>query len=308
MNRDYSKPVADFYEEVGRPTPEQMKVLALGGYNGGASTVLRAMNYALENGADPRDWDNLTAEEMPLKERPLYKAIVDSFGPGSAEAKYHEMGKYPGRITDFESRTFKPLEGRRIMVDPGHGGNDPGAIGATGVRESDVNLAVSLKLRDKLTDLGAEVRMTRETDRSVAPPGSSRSEELQARVALANAWPAEVFVSVHANSNENRAAHGTETYHGRNASQASKNLARAVHQEMVSATGFRDRGVKEAGFYVITHTTMPAILVETGFLSNPVEEGHLAKPEMQEKIAQAITNGVTEVFGAKVQEEPYLLV
>ena len=74
-------------------------------------------------------------------------------------------------------------------------------------------------------------------------------------------------------------------------------MAAAVHKEMVGATGFRDRGVKAANFHVIKNTHMPAILVETGFVSNPVEEKHLTDPAMQDKMAQAITNGVEEVFG-----------
>ena len=183
------------------------------------------------------------------------------------------------------------------MVDPGHGGGDAGARGPEGAKESMINLGVSLKLRDKLEALGAEVRMTRDTDRKVSHPDASQSEELRARVAMANSWPAQVYVSVHSNSAANPAAHGTETYHSRNASEKSKEMAAAVHKEMVGATGFRDRGVKAANFHVIKNTHMPAILVETGFVSNPVEEKHLTDPEMQDKMAQAITNGVEQVFG-----------
>ena len=139
--------------------------------------------------------------------------------------------------------------------------------------------------------------MTRDTDRNVAYPGAPQKEELRARVALANEWPAEVYVSVHSNSAENADAHGTETYHSRNASSASRRMAANVHEEMVGATGFRDRGVKAANFHVIKNTHMPAILVETGFISNAVEEGHLIDPDMQDKMAQAITNGVEKTFG-----------
>ena len=74
-------------------------------------------------------------------------------------------------------------------------------------------------------------------------------------------------------------------------------MAANVHEELVGATGFRDRGVKAANFHVIKNTHMPAILVETGFISNAVEEGHLIDPDMQDKMAQAITNGVEKTFG-----------
>ncbi len=296
-NEDYGKKVAEYYAREGKPNPEQMETLALAGYNGGGSTVVRAMAYAIEDGKDPRNFANLVAEDRPMTETPLYKAIKDTFGERFASGKYHEMGAYPGRIYGIENREFEPLRGKRIMVDPGHGGGDAGARGPEGAKESMINLGVSLKLRDKLEALGAEVRMTRDTDRKVSHPDASQSEELRARVAMANSWPAQVYVSVHSNSAANPAAHGTETYHSRNASEKSKEMAAAVHKEMVGATGFRDRGVKAANFHVIKNTHMPAILVETGFVSNPVEEKHLTDPEMQDKMAQAITNGVEQVFG-----------
>jgi N-acetylmuramoyl-L-alanine amidase len=293
---DYAVPVADYYERHGLPSQEQMKTLALAGYNGGGSTVVRAMSYAIADGLDPREWHNLTRRDLPVTETPLYKAIKDTFGEAGAASKYREMGEYPERIAAIEARAYQPLAGKKIMVDAGHGGSDAGAIGPGGGREADVNLAVATKLKDKLVALGAEVRMTRTTDSNVAYPGASQREELEARVALANSWPAEVFISVHSNSAANPEAHGTETYHSRNASQASKDLAKAVHAEMVPATGFRDRGVKSAAFYVITHTTMPGILVETGFISNAVEEKQLLNPEVQERMAAAISKGVEKVF------------
>lgn len=296
-NVAYGKKVADFYEKNSRPNSEQMETLALAGYNGGGSTVLRAMSYAIDEGKDPRDFGNLVGEGRPSKETPLYKAIKDTFGERFAEGKYEEMAAYPARIHNIRSREFHPLRGKKIMVDPGHGGSDGGARGPAGTKEADVNLNVGLKLRDKLVELGADVRMTRDTDRNVSRPGAPQQEELRARVKLANEWPAEVFISVHGNSAENPAAHGTETYHSRNASDASKRLAANVHSEMVDATGFRDRGVKASNFHVIKNTSMPGILVETGFVSNAVEESHLIDPVMQDKMAQAIANGVESTFG-----------
>jgi N-acetylmuramoyl-L-alanine amidase len=293
---DYAVPVADYYDKHGRPSQEQMMTLALAGYNGGGSTVVRAMSHAIADGLDPREWNNLTRRDLPVNQTPLYKAIRDTFGEAGAAHKYKEMGEYPERIAAIQAREYQPLSGKKIMVDAGHGGSDPGAQGPGGGRETDVNLAVATKLKDKLVDLGADVRMTRTTDSNVAYPGASQKEELEARVALANSWPAEVFISVHSNSAANAAAHGTETYHSRNASQASKDLAKNVHAELVTATGFRDRGVKAAGFHVITHTTMPAILVETGFISNAVEEQHMLNPEVQDRMAAAISNGVEKTF------------
>lgn len=198
-----------------------------------------------------------------------------------------------------------PLAGHRIVVDPGHGGDDPGAIGPSGLREKDVNLAVSLHLRDRLEELGADVLMTRETDRSVAPPGSSTREELQARVDIANNWPAEVFISVHSNSWIRPDKRGTEAYHAREASPESIRLARLIHQEMVRRLNLPDGGVRAANFYVIRHTHMPAQLTEIAYISNPVEEPLLADPQFQKEVAVAIASGVARYFeGAQAPDEP----
>ncbi len=300
---DYAVAVADYYDKNGLPSQEQMTALSLAGYNGGGSTVVRAMNYAIADGVDPREWDNLTRRDKSVTESPLYKAIRDTFGEAGAAAKYREMSEYPEKIAAIQAREYQPLAGQKIMVDPGHGGSDPGARGPAGGRETDVNLAVSLKLRDRLEELGAEVRMTRTTDANVAYPGAPQQEELRARVKLANEWPAQYYVSVHSNSAENPAAMGTETFHSRNASRTSKELAAAVHKEMVAATGFRDRGVKEAGFHVITNTHMPAILVETGFISNAQEEAQMTNPEVQGRMAQAIATGMANIIGLNPQTE-----
>lgn len=180
------------------------------------------------------------------------------------------------------------------MLDPGHGGKFPGAVGPSGLQEKEVTLDVCLKLRDKLQALGADVRMTRETDRTVAPPDATLGEDLAARVALANQWPAAFFISVHCNAAVNPQAHGTETYIARKASQRSQALARDIYRDMVDQLGLRGRGVKRANFHVIRNTTMPAVLVETAFLSNPIEESLLGDEEFRDRIAESIASGVVK--------------
>lgn len=195
------------------------------------------------------------------------------------------------------SPNMQPLAGKRIVVDPGHGGNDPGAIGRVlGVQEKDVNLEVSLKLRDKLLEMGAEVRMTRDTDTSVAPPGSGKKAELQARVDVANQWPADLYVSVHTNSFTRTDKNGTECYHARGASAHSRVLAALTHREMVKQLELKDNGVIPADFYVIKNTDMPATLVEIAYVSNPREEEFLADSGFREKTATAIADGVKDYF------------
>ena len=193
----------------------------------------------------------------------------------------------------------KSLRGMKILVDPGHGGSDPGAIGPSGGQEKDANLGMSLALRDRLKEMGAEVRMTRDTDRNVSRPGGTQSEELRARVQMANAWPADFFVSVHSNSSTSPTLRGTSTFHARVASQASKDMAAGIQEQMVEQTGLKDNKVRQAGFYVLNHTQMPAVLVETAFISNAEEEKQLLDPEFQGRIAGAIADGLAQSIGVE---------
>jgi N-acetylmuramoyl-L-alanine amidase len=190
----------------------------------------------------------------------------------------------------------RPLSGHKIMIDPGHGGKDPGAIGPTGVHEADVVLDVSLDLARQLREWGAEVRLTRESDQQVAGPDAGKREDLQARVDLANTWPAEIFLSVHSNANNDREVKGTEAYVSRSSSDASKKLAASLHSHMVSDLGLADRHVLKADFYVIKHTSMPGMLMEIAYTSNPEEEAKLGNPDFRHQAASAMAEGIKDYF------------
>ena len=181
-----------------------------------------------------------------------------------------------------------------IVLDPGHGGSDAGAIGPTGVTEKSVSLAVSLKAQKLLTANGYKVIMTRTTDIDVAAPGVPDSTELQARV---NKAPpnTDIFISVHCNAFSNGTANGMETYHAPTAVKGSR-LARLLNEELAKLGGLNNRGVKAARFYVMTHSKCPASLIELGFITNPREEKLLANDAYQQKLAQAITNAVNRYF------------
>jgi len=181
-----------------------------------------------------------------------------------------------------------------IVIDPGHGGSDAGAIGPTGVTEKSVALAVSLKAQNLLTADGYKVIMTRTTDIDVAAPGVPDTTELQARV---NKAPpnASLFISVHCNAFSNGTANGMETYHAPNAVKGSR-LARLLNEELERLGGLSNRGVKAARFYVMTHSQCPASLIELGFITNHREEKLLASNDYQQKLAQAITNAVNRYF------------
>jgi len=184
------------------------------------------------------------------------------------------------------------LQGRVIIVDPGHGGSNPGAVDNDS-READNNLAVGLNLRDKLRQAGAKVIMTRDSDRTVAPEGNSLRQELQARVDLAEVNNADIFVSIHSNENENPSISGATTYFS---SGKSTQLAKMVQNAVVQVTQAEDRGVLQGNFYVIRTPSMPSILIEMGFVSNPAEAAKLNSDSYRSSIAQGIFNGITKYF------------
>jgi len=176
----------------------------------------------------------------------------------------------------------------RIMVDPGHGGADPGAVSASGLRESNVNLDVSMMLGRLLQAQGHTVRYTRTTDVAVS---------LSARARMANEWPAQLFVSIHCNAVATPTAHGTETIHFPS-SVRGRRLAQDIQTALVAANGLRDRGVKAMNLAVLRLTHMPAALVELAFLSNPHEAMLLGQNSFRETCARGIAEGI-RVYAAR---------
>jgi len=186
------------------------------------------------------------------------------------------------------------LSGKKICIDPGHGGSDPGAIGPTGTQEKENTLAISLLLRDKLEKNGARVTITRETDKDVSFPDSSSGEELGARVAIANESGADIFVSIHNDAFTNPEAVGTTTFHYGDSD--SIRLAECIQSSLSQGLGTHDRGARFASFYVIRHTKMPAILVEVAFISNPEEEILLSSVNGRFNASENIYQGIVKYF------------
>jgi len=172
----------------------------------------------------------------------------------------------------------------KIAIDPGHGGQDPGAVGPTGVVEAQIVLAVSLELDSLLKDFGLETVLTRSKDVFI---------ELGERCKIANNAHADYFVSVHANSNGPSAV-GIETLY----KSAGKLLAEKVQRRLIIATEDVDRGLKQrSDLYVLNGTAMPAILPEIGFISHPATERELYDSAYQGLIAEAIRDGIVEFLG-----------
>lgn len=227
----------------------------------------------------------------------------------------------------------------KVVIDPGHGGKDCGAIGPGGVMEKDVTLSVGLKLAERLSAEGFEVVLTRTSDAFVS---------LEERTEMANAEKADIFISVHANSVTRRNVRGIETFFlsfdasdeearrvaafensfatsetpelGANddiknilldltmteAHHESSTLAEAIHTRLLRKTRTENRGVKQAPFVVLNGAAMPAVLVEIGFISNPAEERLLSGKKHQGELAGSIAEGVLEFRKTLVEEKGYL--
>jgi N-acetylmuramoyl-L-alanine amidase len=267
-----------------------------------------------------------------------FRIVIDVAGEGSAQAPataaVSPQAPQSAAATQMERKSAAPLQARvpnapppgirRIVVDPGHGGRDPGAIGPSGIMEKDVTLALARILARRLeSELGCEVILTRNSDKFLP---------LEERTAIANKAGADLFISIHVNASLNREAHGIETYYlnfakneqaaavaarenGTSLKQVgdlelilfdlmahskineSSRLAAEIQKSMVSTLGrhyshIRDLGVRQGPFYVLLGATMPSVLVEAAFISNKREEGRLTDTRYHERTADAIVAAV----------------
>lgn len=186
-----------------------------------------------------------------------------------------------------------------IVIDPGHGGIDPGAIGHNGTVEKEVTLEVSKRVESLLSMGGAVVLMTRETDTDLSTPGKGASqrkrEDLTKRAKMANDARAQIYVSIHCNKFSQSQYRGAQTF-GMSGSKESARLAKTIQDELKRVLGNTTREAKHEAFFVNRTTKMPAVIVEIGFLSNPDEEYLLKQPSYQSKVAYAIYAGIVKYF------------
>jgi len=192
------------------------------------------------------------------------------------------------------------LGGEIIVVDPGHGTPDPGAVGPAGTKEKDGNLAMAQKLATLLRAAGAQVYLTRTGDASPASSDYNQHNDLWSRVDFANSVNATLFVSIHTNAGA-ALAHGTETYYGMypdfdNSSESYK-LAKSIQDNLVNTIGLTDRGVKMGDYTVLNHFKMPAVLVEVVFIANSYEEQLIASDSFRQKAATGIFKGILAYKG-----------
>ncbi|CCQ94151.1 N-acetylmuramoyl-L-alanine amidase [[Clostridium] ultunense Esp] len=212
-----------------------------------------------------------------------------------------------GTYAAAEKATPVPI---KVVIDPGHGGKDPGAIGVNGLREKDVNLDISYRLRDLLIAQGYRVVMTREDDRLLVDYSRSTDQDLdlQARVDVAKRENADLFISIHANFYPyGNNVQGTMVLYFDPANYSSvykpsaemiqwapesKRLAQLVLQSVTSEVGTKNMGIIPRNVYVVRMGTVPSILVETAFLSNWEDAQNLADPGFRQRMAEAIRDGI----------------
>jgi N-acetylmuramoyl-L-alanine amidase len=301
----------------------------------------RAAQFRSETVRVVLDLDNIRDYKVFTFAEP-FRIIIDVKGERKAEisrAKEESIASLPATpaikpapAEEKAKAVARPAIGkvRRIVVDPGHGGHDPGAIGPGGTREKDVVLQIAYRLAKKLREgLGLDVVLTRSTDVFL---------ELQERTGIANQVGADLFVSVHANASLNRNLAGVETYYlnlaktekvaqlaaKENGTSLEKvSLLQAVLFDLMANyklndsahladevqkavcqkvggrySGLKNLGVKQGPFYVLVGATMPSILVETAFVSNEREEARLNDPEYQESTAEGIAAGIREYIAS----------
>lgn len=227
-------------------------------------------------------------EEPPLIQSIRYSQFSDSPYTVRIVVELSQKSKYTFIVNqddlEFELTPVPRKTGYLVVIDAGHGGKDPGAKGVTGNLEKDFNLSVANKLVEILSqDKKFQIVATRTTDEFIA---------LQDRAKLANEMDADLFLSIHANSFK-PSTRGTETFYYHDYSKA---FAQVVHRHLVKATAFPDRSTQTAPFVVIKQTTMPAVLTETGFLSNSIENSKLVSPEFQSKVAEALAEAIREYY------------
>ncbi len=192
-----------------------------------------------------------------------------------------------------ETSSSTSLAGKIIMLDAGHGGSAPGALG-NGLTEKEVTLDVVLRLKTKLENDGATILMTRSGDTSLS---------IQERAKISSASNADIFVSVHANSVTASTANGLEVYYytssNINQKANSSKLATTVQKHLVEETGLKSRGVKTANFVVIKYNNKPSILAEIGFLSGDQDSLVLGSDEGKDSVTNGLYLGITEYFANK---------
>ncbi len=182
-----------------------------------------------------------------------------------------------------------------IVIDPGHGGNDPGKVGINSALEKDVNLAIALKLKKYLEQEDMEVVMTRQEDKGLYEETDSNKKvhDMKNRLAIMEGAKPALVVSVHQNSYPEESVSGVQVFYYRDSAEGKKAALLMQEQMIATLQPTKERAAKEnSTYYILKKTTVPTIIVECGFLSNREEADRLTSEDYQERVAWAIHLGI----------------
>lgn len=214
---------------------------------------------------------------IPVKQdKPVQVQVQSTPNGGSSSSQAQPQAQ--------TSNASHSLNGYNIMLDPGHGGYDPGSIGVNGVREKFLTLETSKQIAEQLRAAGANVLLTRSSDSYVS---------LADRIRISDAYTTHAFISVHYNAFPNSSADGINTFYY---SSKDQKLAEYVHQGLASAVTLRDRGMVPNNYYVLRNNHAPSILLELGFLTNYNDFATIRSNSFQHQVANGITNGLKNYF------------
>ena len=187
--------------------------------------------------------------------------------------------------------------GVTVVIDAGHGGNDPGKVGVNGALEKDINLAIALKLEKNLKEQGINVVMTRTEDKGLYEEDDTNKEvrDMKNRLAIIEAARPVITVSIHQNSYPDASVSGVQVFYYKN-SEKSKKAAEIMQQQMISTLKpKKERAAKDnSSYYLLKKTSVPIIIVECAFMSNPNEAALLTTEEYQERVAWAVYMGIMQ--------------
>lgn len=189
--------------------------------------------------------------------------------------------------------TSGKANGKVVIIDSGHGGNDPGKIGINSALEKDINLQIAQKVQNLLEEQGIKVVMTREDESSLR---ESKAEDLKARVDLINQTKPALVVSIHQNSYSDENIHGAQVFyytHSKDGENAANILQEALRK--IEPENHRQAKANDT-YYVLKKTEVPVVIVECGFLSNQKEAEKLCSEDYQNQVAQAIVDGILEII------------
>lgn len=236
----------------------------------------------------------ITASNTPADQNAVARSGSGTVGDNAVAAAPSAPGPWKFSPRPSAAPQYVAANPRLIVIDPGHGGSDPGSIHG-GMTEKVVTLQIARRLQTILTSRGWQVVMTRTDDRDVFRPNDGDAEELQARDDVANSGGARLFVSVHLNAYMNSGPHGATVYYYKPIDFA---LAQAVSKRIGSEVNIKNDGLVKDKLYVVHHANMPATLIEAGFDSNPDDRALLSDPQWQQQMALAIADGIQDFAGS----------